>query len=109
MQDKSPHFIFLVETKANDARLDLVRRTLRFLDCFTFNFLGRRGRLTLLCEQDMKVDIVNFSKWHISTWMELGVSPPKWLFTDFYGKLDTNKQNLSCNMLNEFKLQTNIP
>lgn len=70
-------------------------KTLGFLDFFNVNSPGKRGRLALLWKQDMKVDIVNFSQWHIYAWMESEGPHPKWLLINFYGEPDTNKLSFS--------------
>lgn len=95
MKDKSPNFVFLVQSKANDVCLESVSKTLGFLDCFNVNFLGKRGRLALLWKQDMKVDIVSLSQWHIYARMEVEGPHPKWLLINFYAEPDTNKQSFS--------------
>lgn len=56
-----PEFSFLVETKANDVRLEMVRRKLGLLGCLNVSALARKGGLALLWKNDLKVDIVNFS------------------------------------------------
>lgn len=101
--------VFLVETKSNNVRLESVRKKLGFYSALCINSIGKMGGLALLWKYELKVEIINYSQWHISTWVELKGSPFKWIFTDFYGELETSKWHLSLNLLKELKPSNNTP
>lgn len=63
------------------------------------NATGRNEGLSLLWKGDLKVDIINFSQWHISAWVEGDNSTHKWILTGFHSELDTSKRALSWNLL----------
>lgn len=71
--------------------MESVRKKLGFYDCLSVNAIGRKGGHVLLWKDDLKAAIINFSQWHISTWVGLEGSPLKWLFIGFYGEHETSK------------------
>lgn len=73
-----------IETKLNSVRLETVRRKLGFVDCLAANAIGRKEGLALLQKGALKVDIINLSHRHISTWMKGEDPSSKWMFIGFY-------------------------
>ncbi|XP_042950188.1 uncharacterized protein LOC122282297 [Carya illinoinensis] len=84
-KDKIPSLVFLVETKCNSRRMDMIRRKLRFDYCLAVDSVGLRGGVALLWKTDWNVEIISYSRWHISAIVLEEENGPAWQFTGFYG------------------------
>lgn len=55
-----------METKLLASKFEGIKRRLRFEDCFIVNHpMGRKGGLALLCENEVELEIINYSQCHI--------------------------------------------
>lgn len=95
VQEKIPKIMFLIETKSNSMHIEFVSKKLGFSSFFCVNLVGKNGGLALLWKDDLKVEIINYSQWHISAWVELEGLPFKWVFMGFYREPKTSKHCLS--------------
>lgn len=89
--------------------MESIRLKLGFNDCLSVNAIGKKGGLALLWKGDWKVNIINFSQWHISVWVGVKGSSLKWVFMGFYGEPKTNKHYMSWNLLKTLKPTDNTP
>lgn len=109
VQEKIPKIMFLIETKSNSMHIEFVSKKLGYFGCFCVNSVGKNGGLALLWKDDLKVEIINYSQWHISACVELEGLPFKWIFMGFYREPKTSKRFLSWNLLKELKPPNNTP
>lgn len=58
--------IFLMETKIECSRLEVIKRKLGFLGCVGVNPIDRKGGIALLWRNPDDLEILNFSQKHIS-------------------------------------------
>ena len=65
VKTQGPKILFLMETKLDVRRMELVRITLHFQHCFTVPSLGRSGGLALLWNDEVDLTIQNYSINHI--------------------------------------------
>lgn len=87
--------MFLIETKCNREKLDLIRNKIGFDRNFVVNSKGWCGGLALLWNSTLEVDLESFTYWHISAMITLPIEEKKWLFTRFYGNTATTKRKES--------------
>lgn len=84
-----------MEIKIDAIRMEIVKRRIGFKGCITINSLGSRGGLALLWKSGDQVNIENYSQHHISAWVTDPTIGSKWLFSSFYGELETSRRNKS--------------
>ncbi|PPD86265.1 hypothetical protein GOBAR_DD16799 [Gossypium barbadense] len=70
--------------------------------CVAVNSEGKSGGLALLWREGVKVEVQNFSNYHIDSLVSLEESKVI-RFTGFYGNYDPNARNLSWDMLRRVK------
>ena len=62
---KAPKVLFLMETKLDCRRMEVIRIKVGFDFVFTVPSLGRNGGLALIWQKEVNVVIQNFSQHHI--------------------------------------------
>lgn len=65
--------------------MELVRRRVGLLNCFTVNSMGRRGGLALLWRDEALLEVVNCSKHHNHTKFWEQEADFGWFLIGFYG------------------------
>lgn len=65
-QEKKPNIIFLIETKLDAIKMELVRHRIGFEGCLMVSALGRKGGLAMLWCTEEQVEVWNYSQNHIS-------------------------------------------
>ncbi|XP_042974832.1 uncharacterized protein LOC122306468 [Carya illinoinensis] len=108
VKEKSPTMIFLMETKCMKVRIEEVCNMLGYDGCLVVDSRGSSGGLTFLWKTRDKVSIYNYSRWHISAMVGMGMEQP-WLFTGFYGNPETSKRHLSWDFLKSIKPDDSTP
>lgn len=63
---------------------------------------SKAGGLVLFWKENFKLDVQNFSKYHINAKINQNTNE-EWRFTSFYGEPDTNKRHESWNRLRRLK------
>ncbi|XP_042950158.1 uncharacterized protein LOC122282274 [Carya illinoinensis] len=109
VKEKSPSMIFLMETKCGKERVEAVRRSLKFEACLVVESRGSAGGLALMWKTNTMVSIYNYSRWHINAHVSSFVGDQTWLFTGFYGHLETSKRGGSWEFLKELKPLDSTP
>jgi exonuclease III len=66
VKEKRPKMVFLMETKLRRERMEAIRHKLGFPNVFVVDSVGKGGGLALFWEEDIIVDIQNFSLRHIN-------------------------------------------
>ena len=90
--------VFLMETKLNNKKLELIRIKLGFKNTFGVDSVGKSGGLALLWHGECNIEVQNFSRRHINTIVLLNGGNP-WKWTGFYGHPDTNRKEESWSLL----------
>jgi hypothetical protein len=99
VKEKSPNFLFLMETKARNSVLQKVRTSIGFEGLFTVEPVGRSGGLALLWKDAREVMIKNYSLRHITTTITMVGSEYSWKFTRYYGQPNSALRGDSWNLL----------
>ncbi|XP_042969166.1 uncharacterized protein LOC122301869 [Carya illinoinensis] len=105
-KDKILSLVFLVETKCNCRRMDMIRRKLRFDNCLAVDSVGLRGGIALLWKTDWNVEIISYSRWHVNSIVLEEENGPAWQFTGLYGHPEVAKRSSSWQLLHMLKPTT---
>ncbi|XP_040986473.1 uncharacterized protein LOC121234570 [Juglans microcarpa x Juglans regia] len=108
-KEKRPKIMFLIETMIVTKRVEGIRRKVGFEQCFVVDPVGNGGGLSLLWKDEVEVEIVNYSRWHVNAWVMDGELRKRWLFTGFYGHLETAKRKSSWELLQQLKPEGQVP
>uniref|UniRef100_A0A2N9FR65 Reverse transcriptase domain-containing protein n=1 Tax=Fagus sylvatica TaxID=28930 RepID=A0A2N9FR65_FAGSY len=83
-KEHNPDYLFLSETKADERRIDIIRRRLGFYQCFCVPSLGKAGGLAMFWKAGMEVRVLEANSWLIamSVKQEYG---HEWLLVGVYG------------------------
>jgi hypothetical protein len=77
--------VFVVETQLHKTRVESLSRTLRFDKAFAISSSGRSGGLGVFWNNEMKIDILPYSQYHLDEVVtEQGKEP--WRLTVVYGE-----------------------
>lgn len=90
---RRPDIIFLCETLAKSARLELVRLKLNFPNCFSVDCNGRSGGLSVFWSNKIFCTLLSYSLNHID--MEVVSTEGRWRLTGYYGYPERNRRTLS--------------
>lgn len=60
---------------------------------------GRTGGLIVLWKSEIRVEIQNYSKYHINVVIQCTSDKQQWKFTGFYGHPDANKRGKAWSLL----------
>jgi exonuclease III len=66
VKTKKPNLVFLMETKSRNKRMETVRVRIGFANLFVVECIGKSGGLALLWNDEINVEIQNFSRHHIN-------------------------------------------
>ncbi|XP_035546500.1 uncharacterized protein LOC118348588 [Juglans regia] len=99
VQNKSPKFVFLMETKCNRFKLETVKRQLKFDNSFVVDSIGARGGLAFLWKEEAEAEVVSYTQHHISLIVKEMRAGGYWILTDFYGNPITSKRHESWKLL----------
>lgn len=69
--------------------------------------MGKSGRLAILWNADIQVEVQTYSRRHISVWI-VEENNRKWLLIGFYGQRDSSKRQESWKFLAALKPQDEI-
>ena len=108
VQAKAPSVVFLVETLANEARLDYVKDRIHFDKKKFVQRLNKGGGLVLFWKFGIEVDIVSSSLNHIDATINKS-SGEAWRFTGFYGEPETHRRHKSWDLLRQLHRQSSLP
>lgn len=85
---KDSSVMFITETLADKARLDIVQRNINFDHKWVVLRVGHGGGLVLFWKSLVNLEVVDSLRYYIDMWIDKG-SENEWSFIGFYGKLDT--------------------
>ena len=92
VRSKKPDLVFLMETKLRADKMERVRVQLGFDYAFAVDSVGLNGGLALLWMADSKVEIQNYSRWHINAVIRTTPNDQPWKFTGFYSHPEAYKR-----------------
>ena len=85
---KDPSVVFIAETLADKAKLDMIQQNIDFEHKWVVLRVGHSGGLVLFWKSSINLVVIDSSKYYINTCIDKG-SPNEWRFTRFYGEPDT--------------------
>lgn len=93
-----PHLLFLCETKLTHVQMSIVSRKLRLENCFAVNRNGKGGRLAMLWDNNVNVDVTSFSSHHIDA--KVQDDKGSWMrCTGIYGHLEAGQKKHTWTIL----------
>ena len=95
---KVPSVMFIVETWADEAKLQQIKRNIEFDNLFFVERNNRGGGLALFWQNFVDLSVDSFSPNHIDSIISKG-KEDVWRFTGFYGEPVTHKRLESWNKL----------
>jgi hypothetical protein len=101
--------VFLMETKLRGEKMELILLKLGIPNMFIVDCIGRSGGLALLWDENVTLDIQNYSQRHINGVVKLGMSGEQWKFTGFYGHPDPAKRHEAWALLKHLAKFTPLP
>lgn len=90
VHSKKPMVIFLMETFANQNRMQTLKNNVGFYGLFTVDSVGHSGGLALMWKEDSEVSVIGYSKNHINAQIRLNKNEALWRLTGYYGYLERN-------------------
>ena len=100
--------LFLIETLADEARLDYVKDQIRFDNNFFVQRIKKGGRLVLYWKNNIEVDVESSSLNQINATINKN-SREAGHFTGFYGELETHKRQELWDLLHSLHGQSSLP
>jgi hypothetical protein len=91
VKNKRPEVVFIMETKMLSTKLDPIRSKLGFKNVFGVDSCGKSGGLALFWQEEVKLEIHNYSRRHINAIVS-GEGRTPWKLSGFYGHLDVSKR-----------------
>ena len=86
-----PLVIFLNESKRKTSEIEWLRLRWKFEKCFIVECVGKESGLGILWMEEVKVEIISFSRYHIDVRVGKNGGTKEWRFNGFYGDLETNR------------------
>uniref|UniRef100_A0A7N2LKW2 DUF4283 domain-containing protein n=1 Tax=Quercus lobata TaxID=97700 RepID=A0A7N2LKW2_QUELO len=105
---KDPSMVFLAETLANDARLEIVQKSIEHDHRWVVPREGQGGGLALFWKSSINLTVIGSSKYYIDAIIDKN-SEDEWQFTGFYGEPETARRGEAWEQLKYLNSQTNIP
>jgi exonuclease III len=96
VKEKKPTLVILMETKVRRKKIDLIRQKLNFSSSFAVDCIGRSGGLAMIWNDELNLEIQNYSQYHINAVVQTSTV---WKITGFYGHPKADKRHLSWNLL----------
>jgi hypothetical protein len=108
VREQDPLILFVVETRLDEARLEVLRCKLHFSSKLVVSRREQGGGLTLFWKQEANVTIKSYSLYHIDTVINEG-RDDAWRFIGFYGAPETHRCHLSWTLLQSLHQQLSLP
>jgi endonuclease/exonuclease/phosphatase family metal-dependent hydrolase len=99
VKEKRPNFLFLMETKRNKIKMEVIRSQLGYAGMFVVDPVGKSGGLALLWRVVEEIEIQNYSRRHINAIVTNLTTGVQWKLTGFYGHPEWNKRKESWDLL----------
>ena len=89
-------------------RVEGLKTTLGFDNSFAVSSSGRSGGLGIFWNNEIKLDLLPYSQYHIDCIITEGSNDP-WRLTCVYGEAHTNERHKTWNMLKFIKSSSHLP
>jgi hypothetical protein len=99
VKEKRLNFLFLMETKSNKIKMEVIRGQLGYAGMFVVDPVGKSGGLALLWREVDELEIQNYSRRHINAIVTNLTTGVQWKLTRFYGHPEWNKRTESWDLL----------
>ena len=106
---KDPLLVFLVKTKAGTSRIKGIKTKLEYTQGIVVQSDGWIGDLALLWREGTEVSFKSCSNSHIDVIVRKDPTSSLWRVTIFYGQPETEKRNISWQLLEALKVQCDLP
>jgi hypothetical protein len=71
VKDKRPNLVFLMETKLPSHHMETIKVKTGYRSIFVMDNVGRRGGLALMWSEEIRVEIQNYSRRHITAKVQM--------------------------------------
>ncbi|XP_023891996.2 uncharacterized protein LOC112003995 [Quercus suber] len=105
---KDPSVVFLAETLTDDARLEIVQRSIEHDHRWLVPREGRGGGLALFWKSSINLTVVDSSKYYIHAVINKDLDN-EWRLTGFYGEPETARRTEAWDKLRYLNSQSNTP
>ena len=105
---KDPSVVFLAETLTDDARLEIVQRSIEHDHQWVVPREGRGGGFALFWKSSINLTVVGSSKYYIHSVINKD-SYNEWRVMGFYGEPETTRRTEGWDQLRYLNSQSNIP
>ncbi|XP_019189996.1 PREDICTED: uncharacterized protein LOC109184450 [Ipomoea nil] len=105
---RRPFFVFLMETKAINSRVEEVRVKLGFEGACSVDHVGLGGGLALFWRDADGASLLSYSSNHIDMMVTLP-GRPAWRLTGFYGNPDRTQRHVTWNLLRRLRDRSSLP
>ena len=104
----APTVLCVLETQVHKARVEGLKSTLGYANAFAISSSGRSGSLGLFWNNEIKLEILPNSQYHINA-IVTEVSGNKWRLTSVYGEAQTSERFKTWDMLKFIKSSSALP
>jgi len=104
----APSVLCVLETQVHKSRVEGLKRSLGFDNSFVVSNSGRSGGLGIFWNNEIKLDLLPYSQYHIDCIITKGSNDP-WRLTCVYGEAQTNERHKMWNMLKFIKSSSHLP
>ncbi|KAL5744090.1 hypothetical protein ACOSQ2_027206 [Xanthoceras sorbifolium] len=108
VRDYNPNFVFLSETLLSHNRMELIRVHLGFSGKLVVDNVGRSGGISLFWSDDVVVNLISFSKWHVDVRV-VGENNLSWRFTGIYGNPNASQRFHTWGLLQSLRGLSGLP
>jgi exonuclease III len=91
-KDVAPTILCVVETQVHKARVESLAGTIGYDNVFAVSSTGRSGGLAIFWNNEIKIDILPYSQYHIDAVVSSQVEEP-WRLTCVYGEAQVCEHN----------------
>lgn len=102
MKTQGPGVLFLIETKLDSREMESIQVLLGFNSLFVVPSHGRSGGLAMLWKAEMRLEIQNYSRYHIDS-VVVENDGKEWRLTGFYGHPEHHKRAESWLLLDHLR------
>jgi exonuclease III len=87
----APLILCVIETQVHKSRVESLKYTLGYDKAFAVSSSGRSGGIGIFWNNDIKVEVLPYSQYHIDTIISEPSGAP-WRFTCVYGEAQTRER-----------------
>lgn len=106
-KEYAPSMLCLVETQLEGSRVENLSDSIGFNKSYSVSSTGRSGGLCLFWNDEIKVEIIDYSEYHIDTVVE-GLADNPFRATFVYGEAQVNERHKTWDMLQRIVINSNL-